>query len=179
MWDALRARLAALGHDLTGRLQFGTTGGDIRVFSAPDRRTGRSRELEDIRTPEDNQAAADLVLDEVRRITFNDDTRLVASLAGGRKTMGALLYAALSLLGRPQDRLTHVLVNEPFDDPRLAPRFYFPLVNPVPHQLTDRSGKVVSEHTTILQKDCLYELTRFLPAWAKQFPELSFQRDAV
>jgi len=34
--------------------------------------------------------------------------------------MGALLYAALSLLGRPQDRLTHVLVNEPFDNRRCA-----------------------------------------------------------
>ena len=81
-------------------------------------------------------------------VPFIATTRLIASLAGGRKTMGALLYAALSLLGRRQDRLTHVLVNEPFDDPRLAPRFYFPLANPVPHQLTDRAGKVVSEHTT-------------------------------
>ena len=39
--------------------------------------------------------------------------------------MGALLCACVSLLGRPGDRLTHVLVDEPFDDPRLSPRFFF------------------------------------------------------
>jgi CRISPR-associated protein, Csx14 family len=40
--------------------------------------------------------------------------------------MGALLYACMTLIGRKTDRLTHVLVNEPFDDPRPKPRFYFP-----------------------------------------------------
>jgi hypothetical protein len=40
--------------------------------------------------------------------------------------MGTLLYACMTLVGREDDRLTHVLVNEPFDDARLSPRFYFP-----------------------------------------------------
>lgn len=97
-----------------------------RVISAGDPRTGRLYPLEDIRTPAENETAADFLLEEVRRVTENPDTRLIASLAGGRKTMGGLLYGALSLLGRAQDRLTHVLVNEPFDDPGLRPRFYFP-----------------------------------------------------
>jgi CRISPR-associated protein (TIGR02584 family) len=99
---------------------------DIRVIASHDPKLGRSFPLEDIRTPAENEMAADFVLDEVRKITANSETALIASLAGGRKTMGALLYAALSLLGRPQDRLTHVLVAEPFDDPGLNPRFYFP-----------------------------------------------------
>ena len=125
VWDALRATLQRKGHDLDGRLRFGTTADDVRVFTAQNSTTGRSTELEDIRTPAENAAVADFVLEEVRRIVENPDTRLVASIAGGRKTMGALLYACLTLIGRETDRLTHVLVNEPFEDPRLRPKFFF------------------------------------------------------
>jgi len=95
----------------------------IRVIVAPDSATGRTRELGDLRTPADNEAAADFLLEQVRAIVENPDTRLIASLAGGRKTMGALLYACLTLVGRETDRLTHVLVNEPFDTLR---GFWFP-----------------------------------------------------
>ena len=95
----------------------------IRVIVAPDPATGRTRELGDLRTPADNDAAADFLLEQVRAIVENPDTRLIASLAGGRKTMGALLYACLTLVGRETDRLTHVLVNEPFDTLR---GFWFP-----------------------------------------------------
>jgi CRISPR-associated protein (TIGR02584 family) len=122
-WEALRAALAAAGHDLSGHLRFGTTGDDIRVITGCDPVTGRTRELADLRTPADNEAAADFLLEQVRALVENPDTRLVASLAGGRKTMGALLYACLTLVGRETDRLTHVLVNEPFDTVR---GFWFP-----------------------------------------------------
>jgi CRISPR-associated protein (TIGR02584 family) len=124
-WDQLRAALAAKRFAVTGKLRFGTTADDIRVFTRPNAR-GRSVELDDIRTPADNEAAADFLLDALRPFAENPDVRLVCSLAGGRKTMGALLYACLSLIGRETDRLTHVLVNEPFDDPRRQPKFYFP-----------------------------------------------------
>jgi CRISPR-associated protein (TIGR02584 family) len=106
-----------------------------RVIGRPNRGSGRTDPLEDIRKREDNSAAADFILEEVRRIVENPDTRLIGSLAGGRKTMGALLYAAMTLLGRETDRLTHVLVNEPFEDARLQPRFYFPPERPVVHRL--------------------------------------------
>jgi len=113
---------------------------DIRLIASRDAKLGRSFPVEDIRTPADNETAADFILEEVRKITANADTTLVASMAGGRKTMGALLYAALSLLGRPQDRLTHVLVSEPFEDPGLTPRFYFPAQPETLHQ--HRTGGV-------------------------------------
>lgn len=51
----------------------------------------------------------------MRQFTAADDTELHASIAGGRKTMGYYLGYALSLFGRPQDRLSHVLVSEPFE----------------------------------------------------------------
>ncbi|MGH8023378.1 MAG: CRISPR-associated ring nuclease Csm6 [Limisphaerales bacterium] len=122
-WDALRAALAARGHDLTGRLRFGVTSDDLRVFTAADGGSGRSTELEDIRTPAENEAAANFILDQVRGLVEDPDKTVIASLAGGRKTMGALLYACFTLIGRDHDRLTHVLVNEPYDRVR---DFFFP-----------------------------------------------------
>lgn len=71
--------------------------------------------MEDIRTPSDNEAAASFLTERVRQLTSQEDTALHVSLAGGRKTMGYYLGYALSLYGRPQDRLSHVLVSAPFE----------------------------------------------------------------
>ena len=43
--------------------------------------------------------------------------RLSASLAGGRKTMGYMMGLAMTLLGRPQDRLLHVLAPPEWERP--------------------------------------------------------------
>ena len=71
--------------------------------------------LPDIRGPEDNEIAADAITERVRLLTADPDTALHVSIAGGRKTMGYYAGYALSLFGRPQDRLSHVLVSEPFE----------------------------------------------------------------
>ncbi len=73
------------------------------------------RPLDDIRTPEDNERAADLITELVREMTADPGNELHVSIAGGRKTMGYYLGYALSLFGRPGDRLSHVLVSEPFE----------------------------------------------------------------
>jgi len=138
VWDALRASLVSEGFCMEGRLRFGTTSDDVRVIAAVDGVTGRSVELPDIRTPKDSEAAADFLLDQMRSIVENPDTRLIASLAGGRKTMGALLYACMTMAGREIDRLTHVLVNEPFETLR---EFYFP--TQPGGALKDRNGVAV------------------------------------
>lgn len=95
----------------------------VRVFAIPDPKSGRATELADLRTRSDNDFAADFLLEQVRGLVENPDTHVIASLAGGRKTMGALLYACLTLVGRGTDRLTHVLVNEPYDT---MPGFWYP-----------------------------------------------------
>lgn len=79
--------------------------------------------LEDIRTPPDNEAAANTILDLVREFTADAEAAVHASIAGGRKTLGFYLGYAMSLCGRTQDRLSHVLVNPPFES---HPDFYFP-----------------------------------------------------
>ena len=134
-WEALRQALEARGFDLADRLRFGTTADDLRVITGVDPATQRSRELADLRNPQDNEAAADFILEQVRAIVENPDTPLIASIAGGRKTMGALLYACMTLVGRETDRLTHVLVNEPYET---LPEFWFP-AQPG-ESLTDREG---------------------------------------
>ncbi len=81
------------------------------------------RPLGDIRSPEDNECAADTITDVVRDLTRDDDCALHVSIAGGRKTMGFYLGYALSLYGREQDRLSHVLVNAPYESHR---DFFYP-----------------------------------------------------
>lgn len=81
------------------------------------------RPLDDIRTPADNEQVADHIADIVRELTTDPYTAVHVSLAGGRKTMGYYLGYALSLYGRPQDRLSQVLVSAPFES---HPEFYYP-----------------------------------------------------
>ena len=81
------------------------------------------RPLGDIRSPEDNERAADTITDVVRELTQDDGSALHVSIAGGRKTMGFYLGYALSLYGRAQDRLSHVLVNAPYESHR---EFFYP-----------------------------------------------------
>ena len=81
------------------------------------------RPLGDIRTPEDNTRAADIITEVVRDLTRDGDSALHVSIAGGRKTMGFYLGYALSLYGREQDRLSHVLVSAPYESHR---EFFYP-----------------------------------------------------
>ena len=116
-WERLVAALRSEGLPVESRLAFGAA--SIRLLDH-----GKAY-LEDIRTAEENESVADMFLREIRGITEDPKTRLFASIAGGRKTMGALLLSCMSLLGREQDHVLHILVNEPFDS-RLDPPFFFP-----------------------------------------------------
>ena len=79
--------------------------------------------LADIRSQADNDATADALTEAVRALTADPDCALHVSIAGGRKTMGYYLGYALSLFGRAQDRLSHVLVDEGYEG---HPQFYYP-----------------------------------------------------
>lgn len=83
----------------------------------------QGRPLEDIRTQTDNMAMADAILHRIAQFAMDDDCALHVSLAGGRKSMGFFAGYALSLCGRPQDRLSHVLVSPEFESHR---EFFFP-----------------------------------------------------
>jgi CRISPR-associated protein (TIGR02584 family) len=92
--------------------------------------------LPDIRTADDNERAANQICEIVRDLTSKSHIRLHASAAGGRKTMSVYLTAAMQLFGRVEDRLSHVLVNPPFESNR---NFYYK--PPQAKVLRDNSGK--------------------------------------
>lgn len=112
---------------------------DERIHVLSD---GSGRALEDIRTPDDNRRAADEITRVVRKLTTDEESALHVSMAGGRKTMGYYLGYALSLFGRPQDRLSHVLVSEPFES---SWDFFYP----TPHEriIQTHDGKLADCRT--------------------------------
>lgn len=105
-------------------------------------RGANGQPLDDIRSPQDNQAAADFITAQVRSITADPQCALHASIAGGRKTMGFYLGYALSLYGRPQDRLSHVLVSDPFES---SYDFFYP--TPYSRVLQTRDGQLADTAT--------------------------------
>jgi len=78
--------------------------------------------LSDIKSGEENEYVGDLIAAFLREKTMDEGTRLHCSIAGGRKTMSFYLGAALSLVGRPWDRLYHVLITPEFES---HPDFYW------------------------------------------------------
>ena len=115
VWETLRHRLQAGPDQLIAQ--------PPRIIHHPDTTTGRSAPLDDIISLADNHASAECIFAAVLDIVRDPKNQLIASIAGGRKTMGALLHSAVSLIGRESDRLTHVLVSSPFDT---LPGFFFP-----------------------------------------------------
>ena len=83
----------------------------------------KDQPLQDIRSQADNQAMADGITEWIRTLTAAPDTALHVSIAGGRKTMGFYAGYALSLYGRDQDRLSHVLISADYES---HPQFYYP-----------------------------------------------------
>lgn len=66
--------------------------------------------IRDIRSAAEVSAFADTLFGMIRNYTANPHSELHVSLAGGRKSMSFITGQIMSLLGRPQDQLSHVLV---------------------------------------------------------------------
>ncbi len=96
-------------------------------------------ELEDLRTPEENEFAANLICEKIRHFSSDEKVSLHVSIAGGRKTMGFYAGYALSLYGRAQDRMSHVLVDEKFEK---GINFYYPSKNENDF-IIDRENKTI------------------------------------
>lgn len=111
----------AFGHD------------DIHVLTGP-----RGAPLDDIIAEADNAAVADFITEQVRILTADAEASLHVSIAGGRKTMGFYLGYALSLFGRAQDRLSHVLISPPYEQ---FPEFFYP--SPHTRFVRDRDGRTL------------------------------------
>ena len=118
VWERLKAALRTEKIAIAGKLVFGDT--SIRVI--PDE---NGNEAGDLRTGADNLHAADFMLGEIRKYTEDTETTILSSIAGGRKTMSALLFSCMTLLGREQDKVYHVLLPPEFEQ-GVEPPFFFP-----------------------------------------------------
>lgn len=98
--------------------------------------------LEDVRNSADNACAADFITQFVRELTADPNCSLYASLSGGRRTMTYYMGYAMSLFGRPQDRLTHVLIE---DEYFFNEQFYYP--PPQSKLISCKDGTPVDAHT--------------------------------
>ena len=148
VWEKLREELQA--HE--GELRFGDCSDSIQLIPSMDKK----RNLADICTPDDHLAMANQICRILRGYTDNPDITVLASLAGGRKTMSTMMGFCFSLFAREKDKLFHVLVNEPFDG-RLEPPFLFKPQTPVEHKLPD--GKVISSddaHIDLIEIPCVH-----------------------
>lgn len=83
--------------------------------------------LTDIRTPEENTLAANLIAKTIKEFCQDENSQLHVSIAGGRKSMGFFIGYALSIFGRHQDQMSHVLVPEPFEKNK---DFFYPTQHP-------------------------------------------------
>ncbi len=118
--------------------------------------------LEDIRTDSDERCAANFIFKTTKDLMDlrygEDDSEyypIVASIAGGRKTMSYLMGSTMSILGRSDDELTHVLVDPKFERlDRTSPKFYYPT----------RESKILlnADNEKIDAKDAKIELS-FIP----------------
>jgi CRISPR-associated protein (TIGR02584 family) len=80
--------------------------------------------LADIRTNTDNQLATQQTFDILKRVTDDNETRVTATVAGGRKTMSTTMAVAYQLFARQQDELIHLITHDSrFGDSE----WYFPL----------------------------------------------------
>lgn len=158
---ALRADLAArrlpgIDPDTLAALRFGAEA--VRVPA-----NAQGVEDDDAHSEDALQRMGDLILATLCEYA-TDDAALHVSLAGGRKSMSYLAGLALSLAGRPQDRLSHVLLSdERFEN---CPDFFFP-----PHQPTEllvrapgarEPQKVSTADVRVLLSDVPFVRTRLL-----------------
>ena len=136
--EQLKSALCKEKIPIEGKLIFGET--SIRVI--PDE---KGDEAGDLRTGADNLRAADFMLGELRKYTEDPETIVLSSIAGGRKTMSALLFSCMTLLGRVEDKVYHVLIPPEYEC-GMEPPFYFPQKGTA-HQLLSRgrpTGRKVS-----------------------------------
>ena len=143
VWNRLKNALAQEKIAIDGKLVFGDT--SIRVIPDAD-----GNEASDLRTGTDNLRAADFMLGELRKYTADSATTVLCSIAGGRKTMSALLFSCMSLLGREDDKVFHVLIPPEYEC-GMNPPFFFPEKG-VRHELFS-SGQPTSKNVASTKID--------------------------
>lgn len=95
--------------------------------------------LDDVTDAAHQVSTADTIIETLRPLALDPQCAVHASIAGGRKSMSFYMGYVMSLLAREQDRMSHVLVNAPFES---LPAFSFP--PRIPNDLGLPDGRLVS-----------------------------------
>lgn len=135
--DQRRGQIRALGR-VYGRQDLADLALNTRVEVISDRNHSA---VDDLNTDDAHLDAANKTLGLVRELTSDPDTEVHASIAGGRKSQGALIALSMSMLGRPADEMSHVMV-----DDHLVGRedFYFPVLPAIGRGGSDIDGTGMS-----------------------------------
>lgn len=145
---------------------------DIKVPCGDD-----GQPLEDVRSEREQEIITDFITRYVRTLTADPELAIHASLAGGRKTMGFALGYAMSLFGRPQDCLSHVLVSDPYER---VPDFYYPTPTPVWRADTKKEGQHdLSQAEVTLATIPLVLMREEMPTELIRRDELSYTQTVV
>ncbi|MCX6879332.1 MAG: CRISPR-associated ring nuclease Csm6 [Verrucomicrobia bacterium] len=172
LWLEVRKQILGRGHADDPRLDFATTPDRLRVFTR--RRAGVRVSLDRMDTLEETEAVGDCLVEELWNWIGRPDTRVLASISGGFKTMSALLYAAMTVLGHPADRILHVLVKEPYDG-GTDPLFFWPR-QPRQKLMTTRASSVGPKGTELNAVDAAPILTDVqFPALRQLFGDYGFK----
>ncbi len=86
-------------------------------------RNAEGHKISDIKTVEENDLAANMIVHFIHNLCQNSNNEIHVSLAGGRKSMGFYIGYALSLFGRAQDSMSHILVDEKYE---FSKDFFYP-----------------------------------------------------
>ena len=103
--------------------------------------------LMDLLTVEENNAAVETVFKIIKDLTRDNQTRLITSVAGGRKTMSVIVGQAMQFYAREQDLLTHVIVDDCIIG---AKDFFYP--TPISKKVKIK-GKIVDYHDVKIYLD--------------------------
>jgi len=114
--------------------------------------------IDDNQSTQHNKIASDFITDKVKSFTQDDNTALHVSLAGGRKTMSYYAGYALSLYGRLQDHLSHVLVSKVFMSNK---NFFYPRPKEKARRLEIDKRFYSTESAKIILSDIPYVRMRY------------------
>ena len=152
--------LATKGFEVENKIKFGSSN-SIKILG-----DGNS-DFSDISSAYECDESAERIMEIFRQYTEIPETRLVISIAGGRKSLSALMFSCMTLLGRKQDRIFHVFISETNDSsviPTLAELSYVRVRGWVDHHLN--SGvpgymKLVNELQGRMPEAINHELVEF------------------
>ncbi|EKD27919.1 MAG: CRISPR-associated protein, NE0113 family [uncultured bacterium] len=133
IWNEFLKDFKNSKYNIKNKLTYGKSQACNIIFPSMD----NSKDLSDVRNLDDSESVGNTILKVLNNYTSNPDIRIIASIAGGRKTMGAIFTTCMTLLARPSDMLCHVLVSDPFENQSLVPQFFYPKKEII-HELNDK-----------------------------------------